>query len=146
VVVPLLKKLGEQPLTYRSRLGVLVALTEMMRQKKASRTEFIARIKEEDLLRLLDAATNGDRTVRIYASEFLYDLGDPRTISLALQQVGSASENGRYNLLLVIKGAVPFVSLQQKYEVAKRVESLKSGSTPKTNELIDSIIALTNKT
>jgi hypothetical protein len=117
----------------------------MLRQNKAKRTEIIARINEQDLLPLLSAATDEDRTIRVYATEFLYDLGDPRAIPLALQEWQAASENGRYNLLFVIKGAVPFVSPRQQNDIAKRLGSLKSKTTPKTNDLIDSIIALTGK-
>ncbi len=139
-VEPLLFKLSEESLTYRSRLGVIVALTEMMRENKPYRTQIIERIKDEDLKRLVNASADEDRTIRIYASEFLYDLGDPRVIPIAFDRFPSASANGRYNLLLVIKGAVPFVSGDQQAGVIERVMALKSDNAPKTNALIDSII------
>lgn len=146
VVEPLLAKLSEEPLTYRSRLGVIVALTEMIRKNKPYREEIIKRINVEDLKRLVNASADEDRTIRIYASEFLYDLGDPRTIPLAFDRFPTASEDGRYNLLLVIKGAVPFaLDKQQRDDVITRVTALKSESTPKTNDLIDSIIDLARR-
>jgi hypothetical protein len=145
VVEPLLAKLSEESLTYPSRLGVIVALTEMMRKNKRYREQIIDRIKEEDLGRLVNASADEDRTIRIYASEFLYDLGDPRTISRALDRFPTASEDGRYNLLIVIKGAVPFALDKQRDEVIRRVTALKSERTPKTNDLIDSIIDLARR-
>ena len=145
VVEPLLDKLSEEPLTYRSQLGVIVALTEMMRENKPYRTEIIKKIKDEDLKRLVDASADEDRTIRIYASEFLYDLGDPRAIPIAFDRFPSASANGRYNLLLVIKGAVPFALDEQQADVIKRVVALKSEESPKTNALIDSIVDLAKK-
>ena len=81
----------------------------------------------------------------IYASEFLYDLGDPRIIPICLEQFSSASANGRYNLLLVIKGAVPFVPEEQRTKVIKDVTELKAKDTPKTNDLIESIVDLARK-
>jgi hypothetical protein len=145
VVEPLLEGLSEDPLSYRLRLGIIVALTEMLRENKQNRTEIIELIKEEDLVRLVDAAADEDRTTRIYASEFLYDLGDPRSISVAFDRIPSASVNSRYNLLLGIKGAVPFASNDEQAEVIEKVTALKSAETPDTNDLIDSIVDLANR-
>jgi hypothetical protein len=99
-------------------------------------------INAENLKILVIASADEDRAIRIYASEFLYDLGDPRTIPVAFEQFSSASESGRYNLLLVIKGAVPFAPSDQQANVIKRLKALKSPDTTKTNALIDSIIDL----
>jgi len=145
VVQPLLVRLSVEPLRYRSRLGVIVALTEMMRENKRFRAEIINGITDEDLVRLVDAAAHEDRTIRIYASEFLYDLGDPRTIPISLNRFPSAGANGRYNLLLVIKGAVPFVSEEEKTKVIEDVTALNSMDTQRTNDLIESIVDLARK-
>ncbi|WP_152539508.1 HEAT repeat domain-containing protein [Methylomicrobium lacus] len=142
VINPLLAGLSKKDITYRSQLGIIVALTEMMRDNKKKRTEIIQNIPSDDLVKLVDATANEDRTIRVYASEFLYDLGDPRTIELAFDRFSPASENGRYNLLFVIKGAVPYSSTNQKQSLANKVISLKSDDTPETNELIDSIVNL----
>lgn len=142
VVRPLLVTLSQDPLSYRSRLGVIVALTEMMRENKGSRREIINNITPDDLARLVDASADEDRTIRIYASEFLYDLGDPRTIPLCMAKFPAASENGRYNLLLVIQGAVPFVPKGKRSKVVEDVTALKSPDTTKINKLIDSIVEL----
>ena len=145
VVEPLLAKLSEESLTYRSRLGLIVALTEMVRENKPYREEIIKRLKVEDLMRLVDASADEDRTTRIYASESLYDIGDPRAIPLAFDRFPSASADGRYNLLLVIKGAVPFADMHRD-ELIKRVSALKSDGTLKTNDLIESIVDLASET
>ena len=145
VIQPLLVRLAEEPLSYRSRLGVIVALTEMMRENKRFRADIINIITDEDLVRLVDASADEDRTIRIYASEFLYDLGDPRAIQISLDQFPLASANGRYNLLLVIKGAVPFAPEEQRTKVIDDVTALKSKNTPKTNNLIESIVDLARR-
>lgn len=142
VIQPLLFRLADEHLSYRGRLGVIVALTEMMRENKRFRAEIIDVIKEEDLVRLVAASTDDDRTIRIYASEFLFDLGDPRVINISLERFPLTSANGRYNLLLVIKGALPFAPEEQHAKVIDEISTLKDKDTPKTNDLIDSIIKL----
>ncbi|MBH1970807.1 DUF308 domain-containing protein [Moraxellaceae bacterium AER2_44_116] len=140
IVEPLLAKLSVRPISYSARLGVVVSLTEMLRVNKKYRTEIIKKITENDLSQLVSASIDDDRTIRIYASEFLYDLGDPRILPIALNKFSTASDNGKYNLLLVIKGAMPFALGKQKSEVIKRVSTFKLDSTPKINGLIDSIV------
>mgnify|MGYP005728637649 CR=1 FL=1 len=71
-------------LTYRVRLGLVVALTEMMRDNKRSREALVKQISPDALGVLLDAAVDPDRTLRIHASEFLFDLGDPRAFDAAI--------------------------------------------------------------
>ncbi|HUU25233.1 MAG TPA: hypothetical protein VMW68_06665 [Methyloceanibacter sp.] len=144
-VKPLLQQLSEESPSYRLRLGSIVALTEMLRENKEHRDELIELIDEEDLGRLVDAAGDPDRTIRVYASEFLYELGDPRSIPLAFDRIPSASVNGRYNVLLGVKGAVPFASDEEQAEVIEKATALKSTQTPETNELIDSIVGLAER-
>jgi len=139
MVEPVLAAVSRHGASYRTRLGGIVALTEMMRENKARRADIIARINTPGLGALVSASADPDRTIRIYASEFLYDLGDPRAIGLALRQFPRASDNGRYNLLLVVKGAVPYASPARKAQTAVQVNALKASGTPKTNQLIESI-------
>jgi hypothetical protein len=144
IVEPLLATLSSQS-SYRTKLGVVVALTEMMRnnKNKLSRESISKQIKNTgDWLQLVDAAADEDRTIRIYASEFLYDLGDPKVISFALDKIPTASEDGRYNLILVIKGAIQNATDKEKGETSKKLIKFKTDNTPKTNELIQSVINL----
>ena len=139
IVEPLLDQLSQDELSYRLRLGIIVSLTEMMRENKNRRKEIIDMIDVEDLERLVDAAADEDRTTRVYASEFLFDLGDPRAIPVALERIPSASVNGRYNVLFAVKGAVPYVPDLEQVGLITELDKLKSGDTPDTNELIESI-------
>lgn len=148
IVEPLLKTLSENKSSYRVKLGVLVALTEMMRNNRnPSSCEIISQqIKKEDWEQLVEASADEDRTIRIYASEFLYDLGDPKVIAFALDKIPSASENGRYNLILVIKGAIQYVAdKNERDNINNKLTELKSENTPKTNELIKSVKELSTQ-
>lgn len=132
-------------ISYRLRLGALVSLTEMMRNNKAKRNIIASQLTDSDLDILARAAGDDDRTVRIYASEFLFDLGDPRVIPIIQRIFPIMSVDGRYNLALVVKGAAPDVSSSDVPAVTTAIRSLKSASAPKTNNLLDEAIDLLPK-
>ncbi len=140
ITKPLLAELRRDPDSYRTRLGVVVALTEMLREHKAQAAEIAAQIDDNDLARLTDAAGDPDRTIRVYASEFLYDLADPRTVPLALERLGGAGDNERFNLILVLKGTYPRLQPETKRQVDAELTELRGAVGPKTQELIDSFV------
>jgi hypothetical protein len=139
-VPAILEKLRSSSQEYRVRLGLVVALTEMMREHKDQREQIASKISLGDLGLLVDAAIDDDRTIRVYASEFLYDLGDPRIVDEVKRKFPKAGDDGRYNLLLTLKGAVPYLNVPQKTSVAKYAASLKPEVGPETNKLADSLI------
>ena len=98
---PMMDYWAAHPASYQVRLGVSVALTEYLRDHKRDRKAVSAELGERDLLALAVAAGEDDRTLRVYASEFLYDLGDPRIVPIAAKLFDQASEDGRYNLVVV---------------------------------------------
>lgn len=138
-IEPLLDSFSQPNVSYRTQLGALVALNSMARQKTDAET-FKAGISDVELEELVGATAHNDETLRKYASEFLYRIGDPRAITPALNKFPSSSANGKYNLLLVIKGSLAQASPEQKQALAEKVEQLKSVETPKTNQLIEDIL------
>jgi hypothetical protein len=65
------------------------------------------RLADGDIAHLVTAAGDSDRTVRVYATEFLVDLGDRRATKLAIRQAATTSDgNARYNWLLGCPGRV----------------------------------------
>lgn len=143
LVRPAVLALAEEDISYRRRLGVVVALTEMMRENKNQRRLIADLLRPDDLGLLLEAATDADRTIRIYAGEFLFDLGDPRTFDMALKAwPGISDDNGRYNLVLVMKGAAPDIEPERADTARERLESLLGQVGPKTDTLIREAIAL----
>lgn len=140
VVRPAMIKLSDEGLTYRERLGLIVALTEMLRANKTQRQSVSELLQPDDLDRLVIAATDRDRTLRIHAAEFLYDLGDPRSFELAVELWSeTVDSNGRYNLALVMKGAAPFLDSSSVGRARTTLKSLK-GKGPKTDSLLDDAI------
>jgi hypothetical protein len=141
-VVPLLQALAQPQVSYRTRLGVCVALAEFLRDHKDRRKSIAALISLDDLGRLLDAAADPDRTIRIYASEFLYDLGDPRSVLPALERIEAANDNGKYNLLLVVKGSIGELGGDDRIKAKEILALIKPQVGEKTSYLVDQILAI----
>jgi hypothetical protein len=63
-------------------------------------------------------------------------LADPRVVDLALERIPAASNDGKYNLILVIKGAFDRLPPVDQERVARDLRALDVGES--TRELIDS--------
>ena len=140
----MMQALAPPDASYRTRLGVCVALTEYLRDHKEERKKISALLSEEDIGLLLDAASDPDRTIRIYASEFLYDLGDPRSVLPGLEQVlKTDNDNGKYNLLLVVKGSIADLSSDfQRAKAQALLDAIRPQVGDKTKVLVDQIAAI----
>lgn len=138
-IQPMMDRWDVRPSVYRVRLGVSVALTEYMRGHKNERHEISRLLSDSDIRKLTMAAADEDRTLRIYASEFLYDLGDPRVIMFADQIFRSADDNGRYNLVLVLSGTINDLNNSQRAQLASKLSSWRRFVGQKTQALIDQI-------
>lgn len=129
--------------SYRIRLGVAVALTEFLRDHKGQRKSVSALLTSDDLLLLASAMADQDRTLRIYATEFLYDLGDPRIVEIANQIFSASSDDGKFNLLVAISGAVPNLSAAQKANLREQLGTWMSIAGPQTqakaNEILEKL-------
>jgi hypothetical protein len=139
VIGQLADDLVKPDISYRTRLGIIVAFTEMMRVHKDQRVEIAAAIDDATLSALVQASADPDRSIRIYASEFLYDLGDPRSVPLALAAFDAADDNGRYNLMLVVQGAYPYLAEADRQSTDSALKDIYTRVGAKTQELIKQI-------
>lgn len=130
----------EQFRDYRVKLGICVALTEMLRADKKRAPDLRARLTNDDIAHLVSAAGDSDRTVRVYATEFLVDLGDRRATTLAIHQAATTSDdNARYNWLLVAQAAWAELDKAEKKDLADVLAPAKQTSGPKTKGLFDKL-------
>ena len=111
-----------------------------MRKNKNQRKRISGELNDRDIALLLQAAADNDRTLRIYASEFLYDLGDPRAIDAAATIFPLANDNGRYNIILVLTGTVNDVSPQQKSRLVGMLRLWRGMVGNRTQALIDKLL------
>ncbi len=142
IVRPLMITISDDTASYRTQLGILVALTEMMRKNKSSRSQISNLLQPDDLETLLQFAIDDDRTIRIYASEFLFDLGEPQLFNpaLTLWNKPSTSDNGKYNLALIFKGLASYVSAGDREDFKKKLQSLLGTVGAKTDVLLNKAI------
>lgn len=139
-VPSLLEAMRAQPDNYRAQLGGSVALTEMLRRDKSDAARIAPLLGEQDRALLLDAAGAKDRTLHIYASEFLYDLGDPQVSRQAVGLAAKADdENARYNWLLVAQGGWHKLSPAQKQEAGADLARARDASGPQTLKLFEKL-------
>jgi hypothetical protein len=132
-------RLAQDKNIYRTKLGVSLALTEMLRRDKALRDRM--KFEMADLEMLLDFAGSDDRSLRIYAGEFLYDLESPEVAKLALPMALKATDdNARYNWILVSQGGWLKLPDEAKKDLQPVVEDLRTTaqSLPRTAELLQS--------
>ncbi|HET7716932.1 MAG TPA: hypothetical protein VFK86_15020 [Bauldia sp.] len=140
-VVPMMDYWASHEDSYPVRLGVSVAMTEFLRDHKGDRREIASLLTDSHLRLLAAAAGDPDRNLRIYASEFLYDLGDKRVVPIAVDLFPAASDDGRYNLLVVIRGAVPDLNAQEREALAVTLKSWQGMVGPNTQKLIATVMA-----
>lgn len=141
-IPPLLARLADQAGDARFQAEGHLALAEIMRRHKDRRAAIIAMLSEADLAALLIAAQDADRRVRVHAAEFLYDLGDPRTLPLIAEMHAASTPDGRFNFALIAKGAAPFVSPTDAPRMRDLFVSLKRPDAPRANALLNEALAL----
>jgi hypothetical protein len=97
-------------------------------KKKAEAISNLLTDRDRDLL--LSAAGDNDRTVRVYATEFLFDLGDPGAAKLGIARAADTNdETARYQWLFQAQGGWLKLAPEQKRELRPSLDQIKSLST-----------------
>lgn len=128
---------GREQDSYRRVLGGAVALTLMLRRDKSAAGAIQSQLDGNDLDLLLKATAHRDRTMRVYATEFLYDLGDPRVTEKALPlAVRTSNETARYNYVFVSQGGWRKLNANARRELMLLINRLKAVSGSQTAKLL----------
>jgi hypothetical protein len=127
--------------SYRTRVGVIVAMTEMLRQNKGDRAKVSELMTQDDINAFVEASGDKDRTIRVYASEFLYDLGDARAINPIFERFTAVDDTGKYNMLVALKGVYPALDPKDREAVDRNLAGVRETVGPRTQELIDRMAA-----
>ncbi len=137
VLAQLRQKLSTNSSIYRTKLGVSIALTELLRRDKSLRDKM--HLETADFQTLLDFAGSDDRNLRIYSGEFLYDLESPDVARLALPLASTTTnDDARYNWLFVSQGGWPGLSDEQKKQLSPALQDLRTSTAllPRTTDLL----------
>ncbi len=143
---PAMLELAKKGASYRTQLGLVVAITEMLRKNKDIRAQISELLEDSDLNRLLSLSAHKDRTMRIHATEFLFDLGDPRLFGVVDDLWSdTSSADGRFNFALVLKGAAPQVDRSGTDAAKGQLESYIGSVGAETEQLLRHAIVLLPK-
>lgn len=117
-------KLQVDPDIYRTKLRVSLALTEMLRRDKSVRDRIT--MTDADIQMLLDFAGEDERSLRIYAGEFLYDLERPAVTKLALPKaLKPPRDDALYNWILVSQGGWQKMTAPEKQNLGPTLGELR---------------------
>lgn len=152
-VPALMAALAADPGDYRLRLGVTSALNAMLRRLPADAAAVAGHLDEADLDRLVAAVGDPDKTIRLYATEFLYQLRDPRSVTASLrvlegQEAGVApadQNNAAYNSLLVIKSASGKLPPDEQARIADSIDQAVPRDALRTRGLAEQVIEQSSK-
>jgi hypothetical protein len=125
---------------YRVKLGVCVAMTQMLRRDTKIAPAIVKLLTNDDVARLVDVTGDPDPTVRVYATEFLVALRDSRATNLAIRRAASTQDdNARYNWLLVTQAGWPTLTAAEKQTLAPQVQQTRQSAGLKTKALSDKL-------
>jgi hypothetical protein len=113
------------PSDYRTKLGVIYALSEMLRHDPNLRTAVSAALIPDDFPILVAAASDDDKAIRLQAAEFLYRLQDPRAVPSSVEAAKSASDESKAtNQALIIRQSAQSLAPADKTKI---VDELHAG-------------------
>ena len=107
---------------YRVRLGVLYALSEMLRRNPEQRAAISAALTTEDFPFLVAAASDDDKTIRLQAADFLYLLQDARAVPSSVEAARSTPDtNKATNQVLIIRQSGLTLTAADKEKVVRNL-------------------------
>jgi hypothetical protein len=145
-VAPLLKAMHDES-DYRVQLGGAVALASFLRENKEQAARVDAVMTSDDYSMMVDQAASDDRTIRIYASEFLSDLGSQRIIApiasklTKLPLLSQSSEANINSLISILRRLFKQSDTAGKESIVDAVQPLKGKVGPNTDKLIGDILS-----
>ncbi len=137
-VKPMLNAFQKAPDRYRIKLGVVYSLNGMLRENPAQNTTIAGMLSDSDLKLLAAATADNDKTVRLQAAEFMFQLKDKRMVMPVLQTIrDSTNSDSIFNSVLILKSVYPTLDARtQKFVKAELAKEVPSTSV-RTRALIE---------
>jgi len=126
VAIPDIMREAEQDLTnYRVKSGAVYILAEILRKDVSSGESISQKLQPDDFSYLTNAASDKDPTIRLQATQFLYNLHDPRAVPESLKSATqSQTADGVYNNAIIAKGSAQKFSDDDKGKLVKEFSTL----------------------
>jgi hypothetical protein len=141
IVAPLLGKYWFPIDAYQANLVICLGIALILSAFGAQAEAISGLLTDRDRDLLLSAAGDSDRTVRVYATEFLFDLSDPGAASLGIKRAADTNdETARYQWLFQAQGGWLKLAPEQKRDLRSSLDQIKSHSEGKTRELLGKFV------
>jgi hypothetical protein len=131
-IAPMMATLRGRGSAYRIRVGILFALNKMLTANPAQVQDVSGRLTPQDLELIASYLNDRDRTVRLYATECLRNMDDPRVIDPVLSVAADSltSPDAVRLSSYVIDGAAEQLAPSQRQETQMRFEQVMRSLNP----------------
>jgi hypothetical protein len=137
-VTTMMSAVRADPSNYRTKLGVIFALSEMLRHDPNLRTAVSAGLIADDFPILVAAASDDDKAIRLQAAEFLYRLQDPRAVPSSVEAAKSATDESKAtNQALIIRQSAQKLAPTDKTRI---IDELQAGQAKKIGDTVTKIL------
>ena len=100
-VAPMMAAWQRDAENYRFKLGIVIVLNQMLRNKPDMESEVSKKLNGDDIRLLVNAAIDLNKTTRDQAAEFLYALKDKRVVPAGISALSHADGNGAFYIVLI---------------------------------------------
>ncbi|MBW8635826.1 hypothetical protein K1W69_01400 [Hoeflea sp. WL0058] len=125
--------------TYRTQLGIAVALSEMMQKGVVKPETMRSQIADRQIQFLADAVAHKDPTLSNVATQFAKQLGDPRMIPQTESKFSRATQLGQKNLMEVTGSATFNANNEQRDQAVEWFKTVDSQLKPEAQSWIRTI-------
>lgn len=117
---------------YRTKLGVAIAMTEMLRLDKSLAGELDKAISPDNMVQFARLIGDGERTLRITATEFLYDLGSAEGTRASIRLAAQSTDNDAiFDWLFAGQGGWLKMTREEKSALAGELAFIRAQSSGK---------------
>lgn len=140
-IAPMLEEFAKPDASYRTQLGVLVALTSILEADPASASGIRNQISNQQLATMARLAGHKDETIANFAADVLGALQDPRAAEAINQTLDNVDASRANDVLLLLKETLAYASQDGKTAAgsANIKDSFSQNSSATTQALVEQI-------
>ncbi|WP_136660970.1 YibE/F family protein [Nitratireductor sp. XY-223] len=135
----LMQEFSSEDSSYRTRLGIAVALAEMMQQGSVDAAAFRSQIQDWQIEFLAGAVAAEDPTLSNVTTQFVKHLADPRMIPQAVLRYSDATTLGQKNLMEAVGASAFLATDEQRSQAVRWLETVDSELKPEAESWIRAI-------
>ena len=141
IIEEAMSKLHEGNDIYRIKLGISYILAKVAERNNKDINIIKSELSDNDIQTLVELSNDTDKTIRVYATQFLVSIQDVRIIPYCLNIIrNSTNDDGIYNAVLIIRSVFDILSAEEKSRTSQQLALLRENLGSHTKELINEFI------